>query len=91
MPQMGFMIQFMDRDLGIIRASDDIRRDLYSFLSGNNYWMEVNIQEVSPGMTMVFIDYPQVRPLIHQRVTWDPQADIFEYIQSHLGAPQSLN
>jgi len=86
LPQMGFMIQFMDRDLGIIRASDDIRRDFYSFFSGNNYWMEVSIQEVSPGATMVFIEYPQFRPLLHQRVNWDPGADIFEHIELHMAA-----
>lgn len=86
LPQMGFIIQFMDRDLGLIRASDDIRRDVYSFLAGITYWMEVRIREVAPGTTMVFIEYPQIRGLLHERVTWDPEADIFQYIELHMGA-----
>lgn len=84
LPQMGFIIQFMDRELGIIRASDDIRRDAYSFFTGTTYWMEVSIKEVAPGTTMVFIEYPQIRPLLYQGVTWDPEADIFENIQLHI-------
>ncbi len=86
LPQMGFIIQYMDRDLGLIRASDDIRRDTYSFFSGISYWMEVRIREVAPGTTMVFIEYPQIRSLLHDRVLWDPDADIFQYIEAHMAA-----
>lgn len=86
LPQMGFIIHFMDRDLGLIRASDDIRRDLYSFLSGITYWMEVRIREIGPQTTMISVDYPQIRSLLHYRVGFDPEADIFEYIQSHMSS-----
>jgi hypothetical protein len=86
LPQMGFIIQFMDRDLGTIRAGDDIRRDLYSFFTGITYWMEVSIKEVAPGTTMVLIEYPRIRPLLYERVAWDPEADIFQYIELHMGA-----
>lgn len=84
LPQMGFIIQFMDKDLGLIRANDDIRRDAYSFFTGISYWMEVRIREVAPGTTMIFIEYPQVRAILHEGVTWDPEADIFQYIESHM-------
>lgn len=86
LPQMGFIIQFMDKDLGLIRASDDIRRDTYSFFSGITYWMEVRIKEVAPETTMLFIEYPQIRGLLHERVTWDPEANIFEYIELHMSS-----
>lgn len=86
LPQMGFIIQSMDRDLGLVRASDDIRRDLYSFFSGITYWMEVRIREIGPQATMISIDYPQIRSLLHYRVGFDPGADIFEYIQSHMSS-----
>ncbi len=86
LPQMGFIIQFMDKELGVIRASDDIRRDLYSFFSGITYWMDIRIRELGPATTMIFIEYPQIRSLLHYRVNWDPDADIFQYIELHMGA-----
>jgi hypothetical protein len=85
LPQMGFIIQLMDRDLGLIRASDDIRRDLYSLLSGTTYWMEVRIREIGPQTTIISIDYPQIRSLLHERVSFDPDANIFDYIQDYMG------
>lgn len=84
LPQMGFIIQTMDTDSGIIFAIDDIRRDAYSFLSGIPYLMEVRISEVTPGVTLVSIEYPQIRGILHDRVTWDPEADMFDYIQAHM-------
>lgn len=84
LPQMGFTIQTMDTDSGIIFAIDDIRRDAYSFLTGIPYLMEVRISEVTPGVTLVSIEYPQTRGILHDRVTWDPEADMFDYIQAHM-------
>jgi hypothetical protein len=86
LPQMGFTIEFMDIDLGLIRASDDVRRDAYSFFSGITYHMEVRIREVAPKTTMVFIEYPKTRSLLHEGVGWDPEADVFEYIELHMSA-----
>jgi hypothetical protein len=48
--------------------------------------MEVSIKEVAPGTTMVLIEYPRIRPLLYERVAWDPEADIFQYIELHMGA-----
>jgi hypothetical protein len=84
--QMGFIIQFIDMKLGIIRASDEIRRDYYSFLSGRTYSMEIRIREVAPRTTMILIEYPQqMRGLLHDQVTWDPQANFFDYVEMNMG------
>ncbi len=85
LPQMGFFIESMDMNLGVIRATDDIRRDAYSFLSGTVYWMDIRIRSLSPGITMVSIEYPEIPGLLYERTIFDPEADIFYNIQSHMG------